>query len=181
MNHPGRRILIALCFLIGLAGAGSARGAGSSVYLRGVLVKYSLPGMDAYYDADDETLTIDVWQSGGKLSVRVTDEAYYYWGDYIDIYLLADDRHLPSVTIKGSPLCFPYIAGQFGCLDKFSLTEGCVGGTDYYGEMGIGMSACSMLVSVKMKYAMTMGPLGGVDYSLTAAGRSLPSAKRATR
>src|ERR1041385_2508693 len=103
-------IFIVACLMIGFTGRSLA--AGYKTVIGGITVAYSLPGASAYYDADDNTLTISVSQSGGSLNVTVGSTAYATWGSTMDIYILAGNASFKSISIKGTPSCWPFICGD---------------------------------------------------------------------
>ncbi len=169
----------AILSLLLLCAASPLLGAGFSANIDGVVVKYSLPGANAYYDPDDETLTINITQSGGTLSVTATKTAQAVWGSYVDVYMAGADVEFKSLKFTGREECRFYITGQCYHIRNFGLAFGYVGGTDFYGDRGIGMSGPFVIPTVKMRYSKTIGPLGGADYSAAgaAAGKALKVTK----
>jgi hypothetical protein len=138
----------------------------------GITVSYSGDGASAYYDSSDGTLTIEITQGGGSLKVTVGPTANATWGDYVDIYISADNADLKSISIKGSATCTPYLCGQVNYASKFNLTGGVVGDTDYYGQdFGLGSISDTVTVSIGMKYSYTTAQLFGYAYPVSSVAQ----------
>jgi hypothetical protein len=131
----------------------------------GITITYSKDGAIAFFDADDGTLTIAVDESGGALKVVVGPSAAFFWGPYVDMYILADDAILKSVTIKGTDSCTPFVCGQVGSTSTFTLLNGAVGDTDFYGQdFGLGMVAPSTPAKVLLKNGWATAQVLGFAY-----------------
>jgi hypothetical protein len=156
-----RTILLLACFLF-IASAGRSLAAGYKTIIGGITVSYSLPGASAYWDTNDNTLTISIGQSGGSLSVSVGSTAYASWGNGVDIYILADNASFKSISIKGTPACWAYVCGDVYYTSKFAMTDGVVGNTLAYGpDFGLGMAAPSAPTSISLKNSWTTAQLLG--------------------
>ena len=135
----------------------------------GITVTYSNDGADAYFDPEDGTLTVEIDGSGGALGIVVGPTAFFYWGDYVDIYILADNAALKSIKIKGAETCIPFVCGQVGSVGSFSLTNGVVGGTDTYGQdFGIGRVSPFEPAKISLKQSYALAQVLGYAYKLTA-------------
>jgi hypothetical protein len=153
-------IFIAACVLF--ASAGRSLAAGYKTVMGGITVSYSLPGAVAYYDTNDNTLTISVSQSGGSLNVTIGSTAYASWGNGVDIYILAGSTTFKSISIKGTPSCWPYVCGDIFYTAKFSLFDGVVGNTVYYGmNFGLGAASTAITPSISLKNSWTTAQLLG--------------------
>jgi hypothetical protein len=127
----------------------------------GITVSYSGAG-SAYFDSTDGTLTIEINSSGGNLLVSVGSTANASWGNYVDVYILADNATLNSINIKGSTTCTPYICGEVWYVSKFTLSNGVVGDTLYYGwDFGLGMGANTIPSSISLKNSYATAQLFG--------------------
>lgn len=178
-NNMKQFAKVLVCLAVLWLGAATAFSAGSTVQVGGIVVRYSLPGMDAYFDPDDGTLTIEISQSGGALSVTATPAAASEenWGPYADIYLLADGISFRSIKLNGRPDCRLFITGQCHWLQSWSSNWTVVGDTDAYGSRGLGASSPNLIPSIKLKNGWTVGPLAGVDYTPQAADSKSANAK----
>jgi hypothetical protein len=127
----------------------------------GVTVSYSGTGT-AYYDSNDGTLTVSIGSDGGSLAITVGPTANLNWGNYVDIYIVANNATLKAISIKGSLACVPYVCGEVWYVDKFALSNGVVGDTTYYGsDFGLGMGANSFPSSISLKNSYTTAQLFG--------------------
>ena len=153
-------IFIVAFLMIGFTGRSLA--AGYKTVIGGITVSYSLQGASAYYNTNDNTLTISVSQSGGNLNVTVGSTAYGTWGSSVDIYIAADNTSFKSISIKGTPSCWPYIAGDVYYTSKFTLFDGVVGNTVYYGaDYGLGAASTAVTSSISLKNSWTTAQLLG--------------------
>ena len=160
-----RSILCSLLLLSAFATPSDALAAGARYVVGGVIVQYSLPGMTAAYDPGDDTLTISVTQSGGNLTVTATPDAPDNWGSYVDVFLVAPDIQFKTANFKGRSDCRFYVTGQCYNFVNFLTQYGSVGGTDSYGERGIGTSGPASIPKILIRNGVTFGPIGGVDYT----------------
>ena len=152
--------VIVACILF--ASASRSFAAGYRAVIGGVTVSYSLPGAAAYYDTNDNTLTIVVTQNGGSLNVTVGSTAYASWGNSLDIYILAGNTTFKSISIKGTPSCWPFICGDIYYTGKFALFDGCIGNTVYYGvNFGLGAASTGITPSISLKNSWTTAQLLG--------------------
>lgn len=137
--------------------------AGYKAEIGGVTVSYSKAGASAYYDERDATLTVAIGESGGKLKVQVGPSASLSWGNYVDIYILADGASPKSIKITGSDSCTPFVVGEVFYVNTVTLVDGVVGGTDFYGPL-FGLAVTSGLDPSKMvlKRSFTTAPLAWV-------------------
>jgi hypothetical protein len=156
----------------------------SKIIVGGVTVSFSGNGLLAYYYEPDGTLSIEVpAQTGGSLTITVGSTAYLSWGNFVDIYLLADFASLKSITVKGHATCTPFVVGQVGFVNKFALSKGVIGGTDYYGvDFGLGMVSPFIPSAISLKQSYTTAQLFGYPYEYVRpanAGRAAGSADAA--
>lgn len=152
----GRMTMVGL-FLLVLASAPAWAG---SKLVDGIKVKYPYD-FDADYNEEDETLTIVIYEGGGKLTVKALPGASEYWGDYVDVNLVADCVYVPALTFKGrSDLPF-YITGQVGATDKLSIVNGSVGGTWYYEDVGLGVGYDHLPSVISIKNGVAYGSVLG--------------------
>jgi hypothetical protein len=157
-------ILIVTCLMLGSASRSLA--AGYKAVIDGITVSYSLPGATAYYDPDDNTLTVYVTQSGGSLNVTVGPTAFSIWGNSVDIYILANGMSFKSISIKGTPSCWPFICGDIYYTGKFALLNGVIGNTITYGpDFGLGAASTAITPSISLKYSWTTAQLLGYPNS----------------
>jgi len=146
-------IVLVVAFLGALTAPGDAK---YKAVIGGITVSYSNDGATAFFDPDDGTLTILVAQSGGSLNVVVSATAFFSWGSFVDIYIVADDAVMHSIKIKSTGACVPFVCGQVGYVQTFSLTNGVVGDTETYGQdFGLGMVFLSdpAKISIQQGYA----------------------------
>jgi hypothetical protein len=167
-------LLLTIALLTIAATAGPSQSAGYSVTIGGVRVSYSKAGCFAYYDQQDDTLTVEIFEDAGNLTITAQPTAASNWGGYTDVYVLGDDALIRGMSLNGridNPL---YVTGQVAYTKKFSSKYTVVGGTDYYGTTGLGSSDFLPYPdSISMRNGGCMGPLFGVDYSgfTDAAGK----------
>ncbi len=136
-----------------------------TIVVDGVKVTYPY-AFDAYYDSIDGTLTIEIYVGGGNLQVKALPSASYYWGPYVDVYIIAGCKDVPSINMKGRWDIRFYVTGGVGWTDKLSIKYGFVGGTDYYGDQGLGMYDASLPSSISIKNGSASGlVLGGYWWS----------------
>jgi hypothetical protein len=127
----------------------------------GVKVSYSGDAV-AYYDSTDGTLTVVVLSSHGSLTISVGPDAHLDWGNYVDIYIMADNRTLKSISIKGQPACTAYVCGEVWYVSKFALSHGVVGNTLYYGTgFGLGMGSNYIPSSISLRNSYMTAQLFG--------------------
>lgn len=127
----------------------------------GITVSYSGEA-NAYYDPDDGTLTVKILSDGGSLSVTVGTAANVSWSNGVDVYIMANDKTLKSINIKGSLSCTPYVCGDVWYVSKFALSYGVIGNTVYYGgSFGLGMGSNYVPASVSLKNSYTTAQLFG--------------------
>lgn len=169
INLLSRRITSAIGHSFGIAMAVScflllsaARSEASyKTVIGGITVSYSGYAV-AYYDSTDDTLTVEIDSSGGSLNISVGSTASSYWGSYVDVYINAPGYVMKSMSIKGNAYCTPYVCGNIYYVDKFSLSGGVVGGTDYYGrDFGLGMTSNYIPTAVSMKYSYALAQIFG--------------------
>lgn len=164
---------VALC--LGLLAASPAPQpapvAGYTVTIGGVKVSYTKPGCNAYYDLIDDTLTIEITDDDGALTVTAGSFAAQNWGGHTDIYIVADATILKSITLKGRADILFYVMGQVAYCPKFTSTYTNVG-SPYFAPapdgvvMGLGSHWLSPpATAISMKYGECAAPLFGVDYS----------------
>src|SRR5262249_7994899 len=120
---------------------------------------YSKAGMDAYYNASDDTLTINVTESGGTLVVTATSDAPTNWGSYIDTVIYGYGADVKNINLKGRPDAAFFVAGEMNSCDHFMVKNGFVGGTDYYGDAGLYSDAGSVSTSIKIFDGVAIGPV----------------------
>jgi hypothetical protein len=143
--------------------------AGFKTVVGGITVAYSNDGANAYYDDSDGTLTVEITQGDGSLKITVGPDATLTWGEYVDIYLIADDANLESIKIKGTYSCKPYIVGQVGYVSTFSLINGVVGDTSYYGrDQGLGMVSLSIPKKITLQNSYATAQIFGYEITSQA-------------
>lgn len=146
--------------------AGPSPLAGYTVTIGGVKVSYTKAGCSAYYDQNDDTLTIELSQDAGNLTVTAQRTAAQNWGGYTDVYIAGDDSMVKGITLNGRSDNPFYVVGQIAYTKKFSSNYTVIGDTDYYGDTGLGSAdAMPWPDSISMKNGGCVGPLFGVDYS----------------
>jgi hypothetical protein len=146
--------------------AGPSPLAGYTVTLGGVKVSYTKSGCVAYYDQNDDTLTVELSQDAGNLTVTAQRTAAQSWGGYTDIYIAGDDSLVKAITLNGRSDNPFYVTGQIAYTKKFSSNYTVIGDTDFYGDNGLGSSDLMPWPdSISMKNGGCVGPLFGVDYS----------------
>ncbi len=145
--------LLFLGFALGPAWAGS-------IVVYGIKVTYPY-AFDAYYNSNDGTLTIAIYEEGGALSVKALRWASTYW-PYVDVFLYANCAYVPSITFKGRWDVWFYITGQVGNTYKLSIKNGFVGGTDSYGNLGLGIGyPVNIPSSISIKNGSAIGSVLG--------------------
>jgi PKD repeat protein len=129
-----------------------------------IKVIYSEPGCNAYYDAVDNLLTIEVSDSDGNLTVKCGEDAYLDWGDHCDIYIDAPAASINTMILKGREETQLYVCGQVYYVKNFKLKYGCVGDTGYYGEeFGLGSASLELPNKILINWGWTTAPLLGVS------------------
>jgi hypothetical protein len=124
----------------------------------GILVGYSNPLFDAYWDSFDDTLTVEVLMSGGPLVIKATEIAPIFWGPYCDVYILADFANITTVKLKGHDMCPLYVCGYVDFANKFILKNGVVGNTDYWGpDFGLYRDSLFGPKKIAMKWGYSTG------------------------
>jgi len=143
--------------------AGAAH-AGFKVTIEGVSVSYSRDGADADYDPVDRTLTIVIDESGGSLKIKGGSECVSspLWDGFVDVFLVAGDAVLNSISIKGTPDCEFFLAGEVDYVQKLSITSGFVGDLLCY-PLSFGLYANSLVLpkSISIKNGWAEGPVLG--------------------
>ena len=130
-----------------------------------VKVLYSLPGCEAFYNDTDGTLTIQVTESDGNLTVKCGEEAYLEWDDRCDVYIDAPAASINTINLKGRLETQLHVCGEVSYVKNFKLKYGCVGDTDFYGEdYGLGCTSLALPNKIKIKWGWTTAPLLGVSY-----------------
>jgi len=132
----------------------------ATIVVDGIKVTYPY-GFDAYYDSSDNTLTIQIFEEGGSLSVKALSWAPNYWGGYADVYVWANCWYVPSMSFKGLWNFNLYITGQVGETNKLTIKNGFVGGTDYYGTQGLGQGYLNIPSSISIKSGCAYGSVLG--------------------
>jgi hypothetical protein len=149
---------IVTVFLLALANQAEAA---FKTVVGGVTVSYSGSGA-AYFDADDGTLTVRIDSDGGNLVVTVGSTASASWGSGVDVYILANNAVLNSISVKGNSTCIAYVCGDVWYVKKFSLSLGVIGDTIFYGvDFGLGMGAQSVPATISMKNSYATAQLFG--------------------
>lgn len=144
----------------------------TAVIVDGIKVKYDRPlaNWGAYYDPGDGTLTVEIepQAAGGVLIVKPLPEAVLWWPGYVDIYIFAPDAYIKKIDLKGEDWCRFYVVGEVDSADKFKLTWGVVGSTDYYGwDVGLyqwdfdpwGINNLRWPLNIKVKNGFTTAPV----------------------
>ena len=122
--------LVAAAFL---AVVPTVEGAAYQATVGDIKVKYTKGGCLAYYDYFDDTLTIQVWEDGGILTVTAGRNAPAYWGWYCDIFIWADLARIKKMNFKGRRDFSLYICGVVEYALMFNAKYCIVGNTDFYG------------------------------------------------
>lgn len=155
--------IAALSFL--LLSASRSEAASYKRIIDGITVSYSGEAV-AYYDTNDNTLTVEIGTGGGNLNITVGSTASYYWGSGVDIYILAGNDILKSISIKGNWSCVPYVCGDVYYVNKFSLMNGVVGDTIYYGpSFGLGMNSSYIPAAISLKNSYATAQIFGYPNS----------------
>jgi hypothetical protein len=169
-NQHKSAILSMVAMILLLAAQTATAGYKASIF--GITVSCSSVAADAYYDPNDNTLTVDVAGSA-SLSIVVTPLAALDWGQYADIYIVGDTANLTVLSIKGTATCVPFVCGNVGYVKTFLLNGGVVGDTDTYGlDFGLGMVSAYSPASISMKKSCATAQVLG--YS-TAAAATAPT------
>jgi len=130
-----------------------------------VKVLYSLPGCTAFVNGTDGTLTVQIADSDGNLTVKCGDEAYLDWGDFCDIYIDAPAASVNRINLKGRPETQLRVAGEVDYVKTFKLKYGSVGDTESYGpDFGLYNTSLIPPNKILIKYGWTTAPLLGVSY-----------------
>jgi hypothetical protein len=189
-NKIAGAAFLAVC-LLAFSVAGRCEAAGYKAVLGGITISYSLPGASAYYYPDDGTLTVEVTQDGGSLSISCGSTANANWGNLVDVYILANNTVLKSISIKGfsskdAAPCWPCVCGDVYYVSKFAMSYGCIGGTAYYGrDFGLGEASKYVTSAISLKNSYATAQLLGYPNSSSAAAVSqkssslLPGAEKA--
>jgi hypothetical protein len=151
--------MVGLVLGVGLALAAPAV-AGTTINVGGVKVQYSKTGgMDAYYNAGDDTLTIVLSESGGTLVVTATADAPLNWGSYVDTVIFGFGVDVKNIILKGRTDAPFFVAGEMNHCDRFMVKNGFVGGTDYYGDTGLYSDSGGISTSIKIFNGVAIGPV----------------------
>ncbi len=130
-----------------------------------IKVVYNKGGCFARHNEVDGTLTIDIWEDDGILTVTCLEEASTYWGPRCDIYIHAPDTSVKMIKLIGSLETDLYVCGQVGYVKKFILKHGFVGDTSFYGpEVGLGSAVQDPPKKILLKWGSTTAPVLGVEY-----------------
>ena len=160
-GHIRKTLWVTALLTLMLTFAGRAY-AGYKTNIYGVLVSYSGIGANAYYNINDNTLTVEVTESGGTLNITVGPDAPDVWGNFVDIHIVAGAVTLKAINIKGTIDCTPYVAGQVDFVGKFSLLNGVVGNTEAYGlNYGLGMVSLYIPFTISLKNSYCTAQLFG--------------------
>jgi len=161
--------------LLAVGIAFTAPAVAATINVGGVKVTYSKAGMDAYYNAGDDTLTIVLSESGGTLVVTATGEANANWGSYVDTVIFGFGIDVKNIILKGRSDAAFFVAGEMNTCDKFMVKNGFVGGTDYYGDTGLYSDAGAVSTSIKIFNGVAIGPVFVYPSSALAQGdKQLP-------
>ena len=155
---------LGLVTVLAVSLASGAAHAGFKVTIEGVSVSYSGDGADAYYDAVDGTLTIVIDESGGSLKIKGGSECVSspLWDGFVDVYLVAGDAVLSSISIKGTPDCEFFLAGTVDYVQKLSITSGFVGDlTCYPLSFGLYANSVALPKSISIKNGWAEAPVLG--------------------
>jgi hypothetical protein len=80
---------------------------------------------------------------------------------------MADAATLKSIKIKGSDTCTPFVCGQVNYVGTFSLQNGVVGDTDFYGlDFGLGMVSPLQPTKIAIKNGYATAQMFGFAYKL---------------
>lgn len=171
MNAKKSLLLLGILAVTLAPTAGPSALAGYSVTIGGVRVSYSRAGCFAYFDQNDGTLTVELSQDAGTLTVTAQRTAAQNWGGYTDIYIDGADSMVRGITLNGRSDNPFYVTGQIAYTRKFSSNYTVVGDTDFYGDAGLGSSDLMPWPdSISMRNGGCVGPLFGVDYSSSVDG-----------
>jgi hypothetical protein len=112
----------------------------------------------------DRTLTIVIDEGGGSLKLKGGSECLLspVWAGFVDVYLVADDAVLSSISIKGTPDCEFFLAGYVLYLQKLSITSGFVGDLACYPpSFGLYANSVALPKSIAIKNGWAEGPVLG--------------------
>jgi hypothetical protein len=163
---------------VALLAAGSTAEALHWELVGGVWVGYDTPFFDAYYDPFDDTLTVEVYASGGPLVVEATALASFFWGPYCDVYIWADGASITNMKFKGHDTCWLYVAGFVEFANKFMMKKGVVGELDdYVDDFGLYRDSIFGPKKILMKWGHASGAVLGPEWlrSLTREEGQKPS------
>jgi len=129
-----------------------------------VKVLYSLPGCTAFVNGTDGTLTIQIADSEGNLTVRCGDEAYLDWGDFCDIYIDAPAASVNRINLKGKPETQLHVCGNVAYVKNFKLKYGSVGDTESYGpDFGLYNTSLVPPNKILIKWGWATAPVLGLS------------------
>jgi len=146
----------------------SAAGATKAAYtfeLGEIVVRYSKPGAMAFRNPVDDTLTIEVFDDDGDLTVTCSGPVPEFgWEDHCDIYIDAPTTSVNTIDLQGTPETQLRVAGEVGYVKNFKLKHGSVGNTEHYGP-DVGLSSDSLVLpnKIKIKWGWTTAPVLGVS------------------
>jgi hypothetical protein len=147
------------------AAAHGTKGNAYKFELNHIRVHYSKPGCFAFFNEADGTLTIQVTDDGGHLTVICGKKAYLEWGEFCDIYIDAPNTSIKTIKLKGRRRTQLHVCGEVYSVNKFKLKYGCVGDTDSYGEeFGLGNTSLEPPKKIQIQWGWTTAPLFGVAY-----------------
>jgi hypothetical protein len=175
--RAGSFVVVFLAAIILLVICTGAEAAGYKTEVLGIKVSYSLPGCFAFYDVVDDTITINITQSGGRLKVTPGKTATFWWPEgWSDIFINAAGMHLAKMSFTGKPSTLLFVCGQVGsCLNFFAIKNGAVGATDFYGLL-VGLEATTFMASRKIivKNGLVTGSLLGPPLGFLVLSSPVP-------
>jgi hypothetical protein len=131
----------------------------------GIKVRYTKPGCLAFYNDEDDTLTVQVTESGGDLLVKCGDEAYLVWDDSCDLRISAPGASINTMILKGNLETQLHVAGEVDYVKSFKLKYGSVGDTDFYGpDFGLYNTSLVPPNKILFKWGWATAPVLGVSY-----------------
>jgi hypothetical protein len=149
-----------LVLAVVVAVPGLAR-AGYKTVVGGVSVSYSKLDAEAFYDPDDDTLTIFVYESGGSLKVTARTDCNTFWGGAVDVFIQTlEDVVLSSISLKGRTDCAFFVGGFVGGASKLTASLSVIGLLDAY-EPDFGLFTYQLIIpkSISIKNGVAAGPV----------------------
>ena len=129
-----------------------------------IIVRYSKPGAMAFHNPADNTLTIEILDDDGDLTVICGGPVPEMgWEDHCDVYIDAPTTSVNIVDMKGTPETQLRVAGEVGYVRNFKLKYGTVGNTEHYGSnVGLSSGSLDLPNKIRIKWGWATVPVLGV-------------------